>query len=295
MTKADNLEQGKLSSEDAIEQFVAKVGERVRAARKQKAISRRVLSEQSGVSQRYLAQLESGSGNISIALLYQIAEALGHSPSWFLGEENPWNSDIHQLVQYYKLASSGQKRRAFQELEPSFGLSNKGRRICLIGLRGAGKSTLGKLMADELSLEFIELNTLIEEQSGIPVGEVMALYGEEGYRQLERQALDTICETKTAVVLAVSGGIVSEGETYNQLLRTFHTIWIKASPVEHMERVREQGDVRPMAGNPKAMDELKSILTNRENLYSQADFMIDTSHRSIEESKANLLQIINQF
>jgi XRE family aerobic/anaerobic benzoate catabolism transcriptional regulator len=160
-------------------------------------------------------------------------------------------------------------------------------------LRGAGKSTLGKLIADELSLEFVELNNLIEEQSGMPVGEVMALYGEEGYRQLEKQALDTICKTKTAVVLAVSGGIVSEIETYNQLLRTFHTIWIKASPEEHMERVREQGDVRPMAGNPKAMDELRSILTKREKLYSQADFKIDTSFQSIEESKVNLLNIIS--
>ncbi len=211
----------KPSPELAIAEFVARVGERVWVARKQQAISRRVLSEKSGVSQRYLAQLESGNGNISIALLYQVAEAFEYSPSWFLGEKNPWNSEIHQLVQYFKEANSDQRRRAFQEIEPSFGVVNKGRRICLIGLRGAGKSTLGKLMADELSLEFVELNTLIEEHSGMPVGEVMALYGEEGYRQLERQALDTISNAKTSVVLAASGGIVSEDETYDQLLRTF--------------------------------------------------------------------------
>ena len=164
----------------------------------------------------------------------------------------------------------------------------------MIGLRGAGKSTLGKILADELSFDFVELNRVIEDQSGLAVGEVMALYGEQGYRQLERKALDSVLENKSPVVLAVSGGIVAEPETFNKLLRSFHTIWIKASPEEHMERVREQGDIRPMSGNPKAMDELKSILTSRENLYSRADFMIDTTHRSIDESKADLMEFINR-
>jgi len=169
---------------------------------------------------------------------------------------------------------------------------NKGRRICLIGLRGAGKSTLGGLLADELSVDFIELNRMIETQSGMPVAEVMALYGQEGYRQLERRALNTVFETKDSVVLAVGGGIVSEQVTYKHLLRTFHTIWLKASPEEHMERVRDQGDVRPMAGNPKAMEELRSILTSRESLYARADSMIDTSNKTIEESKTDLTEAI---
>ncbi len=287
-----SLDQINTGDDDRALAFVAKVGERVRHARRQKAISRRVLSEQSGVSQRYLAQLESGSGNISVALLFRVATALGHTPDWFLGEDDPWDSDIHQFTHLFRRADDAQKKRALEELQPRVGSANKGRRVCLIGLRGAGKSTLGRFLAAEKKIDFLELNRVIEEHCGMPVGEVMALYGQEGYRRLERQALDTIFEERDNLVLAVGGGIVSEPETYSQLLRTFHTIWLKASPEEHMERVRQQGDNRPMAGNPKAMDELRSILTSREELYSRADRMVDTSNRSLDQSKEELVETI---
>jgi XRE family aerobic/anaerobic benzoate catabolism transcriptional regulator len=220
-------------------------------------MSRRELSELSGVSQRYLAQLESGAGNISIALLYQVAAALGQPAASFLAE--------HPAA-----------------------ISPKAQRICLIGLRGAGKSTLGGMLAQSLNRSFLELNTLIEEQSGIAVGEVIDLYGQEGYREFERRALETVIDEMPAVVLAVGGGIVSEAETYGRLLTSFHTIWLKASPEEHMDRVRQQGDDRPMAGNPKAMDQLRAMLASREYLYARADAMVDTSGNSIHQSLADL-------
>lgn len=275
--------------------FVAKVGERVRRARQQKAISRRVLSELSGVSQRYLAQLESGTGNISVALLFKVAAALGLQPDWLLGEEDPWTSDIREFTELFRNAGPEQRSKALEVLRPGNDLGNRARRICLIGLRGAGKSSLGRLLSEQLGIEFIELNNLIEQQSGMAVGEVMALYGQEGYRRLERQAVEAVAEDRDAVVLAVGGGIVSDPETFAYLLRSFHTVWLKTSPEEHMQRVRQQGDERPMAGNPKAMEELKSILTSRASLYSRADRMVDTSGRSIDQSLRDLMQAVEGF
>jgi XRE family aerobic/anaerobic benzoate catabolism transcriptional regulator len=142
---------------------------------------------------------------------------------------------------------------------------------------------------------FVELHREIEEQSGMPVGEVMALYGLEGYRRLERQALERVVATHDCLVLAVAGGIVSEPETFGFLLRNFHTIWLKATPDEHMSRVRAQGDERPMAGNPKAMEELKSILTSREGLYAKAEAMVNTSGKTVEKSLIDVVKAVRQL
>ena len=168
-------------------------------------------------------------------------------------------------------------------------------RISLIGLRGAGKSTLGRKLGAALSLPFAELNRDIEEQSGMPVADVIALYGQEGYRRLERQALERVVATSDAVVLAVAGGIVSEPETFAFLLRHFHTIWLKAPPETHMRRVAEQGDTRPMAGNSKAMEELKSILTSREALYARAEGMIDTEGKTPDQSAWELVDEVKRL
>jgi len=273
--------------------FVALVGERVRKARERRGISRRVLSELSQVSLRYLAQLEGGSGNISIALLWRVSEALDHRIEWLVGAEDPWTSEIIQCSELFRRATKEQRRRVMRILDPGVRLREK--RLCLIGLRGAGKSTLGKALSKEFSLPFIELNREIEEISGMPANEVMALYGQEGYRRLERQALERIVATSDATVLAVAVGIVAEPETFAYLLRHFHTIWIKARPEEHMERVRNQGDLRPMSGNPKAMEELHSILRSREELYSKAEATVDTSGRSVEESKRDLLATVRKL
>lgn len=274
------------------EEFIRVVGERVRVARARKAVSRKALSEASGVSLRYLAQLEGGEGNISISLLRRISKALDHRIEWLVGDDDPWTSDAVRVASQFRAASSEQRRRVLSILDPENSDMQRGQRIALIGLRGAGKSTLGRLAAEALDVPFVELNAEIEQNSGMPVNEVLAMYGQEGYRRLERHALEQLAASPNPIILAVAGGIVSEPDTYNILLRNFHTIWLKAKPQEHMGRVRKQGDLRPMAGNPAAMDELRSILTSRESLYSRAETQIDTSEKTVDQSLADVISVI---
>jgi XRE family aerobic/anaerobic benzoate catabolism transcriptional regulator len=274
---------------------MALVGGRVRNARERRGISRRALAERSQVSLRHLAQLEGGTGNISMALLWRISEALDHRIEWLMGADDPWTSEVVRSSELFRSATQKQRRQVMRILDPDDPTRLRSKRLCMIGLRGAGKSTLGKLLSAELSLPFVELNEEIEEISGFPANEVMALYGQEGYRRLERQAVERIVATCEAVVLAVAGGIVAEPETFSYLLRHFHTIWIKARPEEHMERVRAQGDLRPMNGNPQAMEELRSILTSREELYSRAEATVDTSGQSCEQSKWDLVAAVREL
>lgn len=281
--------------EGMIDRLMKQVGERVRQARELKGIPRRALSDKSGVSPRYLAQLESGEGNISIGLLMRVATALDFRIEWLVGPEDPWTSDSLRLFELYQNANPDVRAKVQDLLNPSPANNQRAQRICLVGLRGAGKSTLGKRVGTQLGMPFLELNGEIEDQSGMPVNEVLALYGQEGYRKLEAQALDRIVATHSNLILAVAGGIVAEPETYANLLLNFHTIWVKASPQEHMDRVRAQGDTRPMAGNPEAMEQLKSILTSREILYDKAHAQLDTTGRSIDESLDSLLKIVDRF
>lgn len=280
-------------NDDELHAFVAEIGTRVRKIRHENAISRRVLSEISGVSERYLAQLEAGSGNISVALLFKIAHALGKSPSWFTNVGH-FTGSPEEILDSYQSASPEVQEDVRQILLRSRAPQSKKKKICLIGLRGAGKSTLGQFAAKKLGIEFCELNERIEQQAGMPVSEIMALYGQDGYRKLEKEALNAVAESRTRVVLAVGGGIVSNPATFKKLLSEFYTIWVRATPQEHMDRVRNQGDQRPMAGNPRAMEDLKSILLNRETLYARADEMIDTSGKSLIESKTDILTVIRK-
>ncbi len=277
---------------DTTEAFLRRVGVRVRDARGRKSLSRRVVSERSGVSQRYLAQLEGGEGNISIVLLRRVAQALDVPIEWLVCEEDPWSSETLPMVNLYRRASAEQRARVLQILDPEPPNLRRASRVTLIGLRGAGKSTLGRLAADALSIPFLELNEEIEQASGMPIGEVMALYGTEGYRRLEQQAVERVAATHDQVILAVAGGIVSEPTTFDFLLRHFHAVWLRAQPEEHMARVRGQGDERPMAGNPSAMEELKGILTSREALYARAEAQVNTSGRTLEESLQEVVQIV---
>ncbi len=271
-------------NEATIARLLVSVGERVRAARTRTGLSRRALAEKSGVSQRYLAQLESGQGNISIALLLRIAHALDFRIEWLVAEEDPWTSEIVMITSLLRSATREQRERVLQILDPENPSLRRANRIAFIGLRGAGKSTLGRLAAAQLKLPFLELNQDIEQASGMPVNELIALYGQEGYRHLERQSLERVVATYDTVILAVAGGIVSHPETFNYLLRNFHTIWLKAEPEEHMARVRGQGDERPMAGNPDAMAELRNILKSREALYARAETYVNTSQATLEQS-----------
>ena len=289
--------RGEARSEDrtdaAVERLIRQVGERVRKARELKNIPRRVLSERSGVSPRYLAQLEAGEGNISIGLLQRIAVALDHRIEWLVGEEDPWTSDALRVADLFRSASAEARASVLAALAPESPRERRAHRICLVGLRGAGKSTLGERAGTALGLPFVELNREIEAQSGMPAGEVMALYGMEGYRKLEAEALARVIARHDALVLAVAGGIVGEPETYKTLLDHFHTVWVRTSPEEHMSRVRAQGDERPMAGNPEAMRQLRTILRSREALYARASAELDTSGKTVDTSLEELLSLID--
>lgn len=274
--------------------FLKTVGDRVRNARARMGISRRVLSETSGVSQRYLAQLESGQGNISIGLLLKIADALDFGIEWLVSEEDPWSSETARAFYLLRSATKDQREQVFNILEPGQPNQSRANRIALIGLRGAGKSTLGPSAATALDIPFLELNDEVEQTGGMPVIEIIALYGQEGYRLLEHQAVERVVATHDSLILAVAGGIVSQPETFNYLLRHYHTVWLKAEPEDHMQRVRAQGDERPMAGSVDAMKELRSILTSREMLYSRADSRVNTSRATANESLSELLQVINE-
>ena len=274
--------------------LLARVGERVRKARERKGVPRRVLADLSGVSQRYLAQIEAGEGNISIALLLRVAIALVCRIEQLTEEDDPWTSDAERVADLYRRADAKVRARVLAELNPARPETKKADRIALIGLRGAGKSTLGALLGPALGLPFLELNRDIEDEAGISVADVIALYGPEGYRRLERQALERLVARHEAAVLAVAGGIVGEPETYRTLLENFHTVWIRARPEEHMDRVRAQGDTRPMAGYPEAMQQLRAILSDREALYQRADAELDTSGAALETSSAALVQLVKQ-
>lgn len=297
MTDSDLLDPKDENSvggiEDRISTLLATVGQRVRKMRGKIGLSRRMLSEHSGVSQRYLAQLETGQGNISLALLMRIADALDTRVDVLVREAETPSSRPRDLWSRVANASATQQAQILALLDPDGSLLRKGRRIALIGLRGAGKSTLGELAAHKLGVRFLELNTEIESASGIAVEEVIALYGQEGYRHLELQALERVAATHDELVLAVAGGIVSQPETYQYLLNNYHTIWLKAAPEEHMDRVRAQGDERPMAGNPDAMSELRRILEDRETLYGRASMRLDTSSSSLDDTLDRLVTLIS--
>lgn len=236
--KISSNDRDDLCEDDVTSSFLKLVGDRVRDARSRKNISRKTLSEISGVSQRYLAQLETGTGNISIILLRRVAEALDYKIEWLVGEEDPYSSDLLSMFSLFKQATAEQRMKVLEILEPEHPDLQRSRRVAFIGLRGAGKSTLGRLTAEKTSLPFLELNEEIEQASGMPVNEVIALYGQEGYRRLEKQSIERIVATHDSIILAVAGGIVSEPDTFNYLLRHYHTIWLKADPSDHMTRVR---------------------------------------------------------
>lgn len=268
-----------------------RVGQRVHSARRDKGIPRRILSERSGVSQRYLAQLEAGEGNISISLLERVAAALGRDMAWFLHDAET-SPEAQRIAALFQSADQAVQSQVLRLLGPASPGPERAGRICLVGLRGAGKSTLGRAAGAALDLPFIELNQAIEERCGVPVGEVLALYGQDGYRAQEAQALQEVIDGNERMILEVAGGIVAMPETYDLLLSRCHTIWLRTSPDEHMARVRAQGDYRPMTGNPEAMAQLRAILHDREAAYTRADARLDTSGRTLDQSRRELLELI---
>jgi XRE family transcriptional regulator, aerobic/anaerobic benzoate catabolism transcriptional regulator len=282
MKDAAEIASGPVDSRNPARTFVAELGERVRKARQRKGVTRKRLSELSLVSQRHLAQLESGEGNISIALLHRIAAALDAEVAWLVGGEE---SDIAAL---FRAASAVERARVLEILAAG----GRRQRIALIGLRGAGKSTLGRILAQHLGWPFIELDRRVEEDYGASIPDLIEMAGTATFRRQERSTLERVLAEHEAAVITTAGGIVANPETYALLLRHAHTIWIKAQPQEHMSRVMAQGDFRPMAQNRQAMADLVAILEARRADYARAQAEVDTSGDAVEQSFAKLLRIV---
>jgi XRE family transcriptional regulator, aerobic/anaerobic benzoate catabolism transcriptional regulator len=275
--------------------YLGCLGERVRSERLRRGMTRRILANESGLSERYLAQLETGKGNISIDLLRRIAIALNLPLARLVGDEPEEPDALRLAIEALRRLAPQDLPEARAMLDARFGLSDRGerrRRIALIGLRGAGKSTLGRRLARHLAVPFVELDAEIERECGLSLSEIFALHGQSAYRRSERRALDGALAHHSAFVLAAGGGIVAEPPTYERLLACCHTVWLTASPDEHMSRVIEQGDLRPMADNREAMADLRRILAVRGPLYARADATVDTAGRSIEASFQGLLEAL---
>jgi XRE family aerobic/anaerobic benzoate catabolism transcriptional regulator len=269
--------------------FLAALGRRVRQLREQRGMARKVLSRQSSISERYIAQLEAGEGNISIVLLRRVVAALGVPLTELLDEQDA--PVEHRLIRsFLEQLPARRLEEVVLRLRTELGAEEAARsgRIALIGLRGAGKSTLGRMLAASAKLPFVELDEEIEREAGLSLSEVFLLYGQAGYRRLERRSLQRIVDSGQRCIVSVGGGIVSETNTYKLLLSKCFTVWLRATPEEHMARVVAQGDARPMAGNDEAMDDLRHILAAREPLYSRADAIVDTSGQTAEASLALL-------
>jgi XRE family aerobic/anaerobic benzoate catabolism transcriptional regulator len=293
MTQDSEAEPAETGQSDAETGFLEQLGQRVRTMRALRGMSRKVLAKVSGISERYIAQLESGKGNVSIVLLRRVANAMGApledlipggepSPDWAVIRDLLRKASASQITQAKEILAGGASaplRRAFSG-------------IALIGLRGAGKSTLGKRLADRIGWGFVELNKEIERQNGLEVAEIINLYGQEGFRRMEQAALVQLLARKERMVLATGGGIVSEPVTFDLVLTSFYTIWLRAEPEEHMARVRKQGDLRPMADDRSAMAELRNILLSREPLYARANAVVDTAGLSVDAAAGRLADAV---
>jgi XRE family aerobic/anaerobic benzoate catabolism transcriptional regulator len=280
--------------------FLVRLGDRVRNRRNGRGMTRKELAAVAGVSERHLGNLELGVGNASVLILLQVASALKCSPADFLRDEDrsaEW-SLIRELLENQDEATLRRVREAILPIVDAAGTNAGPRppRIALIGLRGAGKSTLGRMLADDLGVPFVELDEKIESLTGMDTGQIHGMLGQGAYRRYELQALESAVDSAPSdtvngyggVVIAAPGSIVSEPETYGYLLANCCTVWVKASPEEHMARVIAQGDLRPMTGNREAMHDLRRILANREPLYAQADIVVDSAGRTVADTYEEL-------
>ena len=278
-------------------EYLKVLGDRVRETRERRGMTRKILARDSGVSERYLAQLETGQGNISILLLRQIARALD-IPLEALVLDGPEPAvDLVHATEFLRRLPAAELADVRRLLVQHFGgvdVEARRGRIALIGLRGAGKSTLGAMLAERLQLPFLELDRLIEQESGVSLSVIFDLYGQGGFRRLERRCLDQVIERYPRFVLATGGSLVSEPATFERLLTMCFTIWLRATPEEHMQRVIAQGDMRPMADNRESMSDLRRILDVREPLYRKADATINTSGGSVEESLETLAHAVRE-
>lgn len=275
--------------------YLRRLGERVRTLRNQRGMTRKALAQHAEISERYLAQLEAGLGNGSIVLLRRITRALGLPVTQLVQEGAEPALEFVLLAQFLERLAPPALTEARELLLKHFSARSadtRGQRIALIGLRGGGKSTIGRLLAERLEMPFIELDREIERRSGATLSEIFDMFGQETFRRAEREAFDEVLRAHPRFVIATSGSIVTEPGTLELLLASCFTIWIRAEPREHMERVMAQGDMRPMAGSARAMEDLLSILRSREPLYAKADVALSTTGKSPQQNLTELLRII---
>jgi XRE family aerobic/anaerobic benzoate catabolism transcriptional regulator len=275
--------------------FLAAIGSEVRRSRAKRGMTRRQLAQASQTSERYLAQIESGVGNPSVSVLRAIAQALDLPCAALLPEAGARTAALGAILDLLAQVPEGELPALANDIETRLarpGSADRARRFALVGLRGAGKSTLGRMLAQHLGWPFIELDRLVEEDYGASIPDLIEMAGTATFRRHERSALDRIITANESAIITTAGGIVANPETYALLLRRTHTIWIKARPEDHMSRVMAQGDFRPMAQNRAAMADLVAILEARRADYSRTEAEVDTSGEAIEQSFAKLLQAV---
>jgi len=276
--------------------FAAAIGAIVRLSRAKRGMTRRQLAEQSGTSERYLAQIEGGQGNPSVIVLKAIAEALDVSIVDLLPRTDGRSETLERIVDVLQRMPQSELPAIADLIEGRAApLADRACRIALVGLRGAGKSTLGERLAEAMGAPFIELNRMVEREYGASIPDLIEIAGITTFRRYERACLERVIGNHEAAVIAAAGGIVANPDTYALLLRRTHTVWLKAKPDEHMRRVMAQGDFRPMARNREAMADLVAILEARRDDYARAEAVLDTSGNTVDESFAKLQKIATRY
>lgn len=288
MNEENPVAESSAAKEEDKNPLLVALGERLRTLRARRGLTRKAVALAADVSERYLANLEYGTGNASLLILDQVARAIHCSMAELIGDVSTSSPEWLLIREQLEGRSEADLRRARIAIGQALGtggdLQAKSKRVALIGLRGAGKSTLGKMLADDLDMPFIELSREIEKVAGCSIREIHDLYGTNAYRRYERRALEEAIQIYPEMVLATPGGLVSDPATLNLLLAHCTTVWLQADPEEHMGRVAAQGDLRPMAASAEAMEDLKRILAGRAAFYSKADLSVDTSGQTLEHS-----------
>ena len=290
--------QGPQGDTASVVAFLAAIGREVRRQRAKRGMTRRQLAQASLTSERYLAQIESGAGNPSVSVLRAIAQALDLPAAALLPDTVGRGAALGGLIDLLAQVPEGEWPALTKMIEARVAVpasADRARRVALVGLRGAGKSTLGRMLAQHLGWRFIELDRRVEEDYGASIPDLIEMAGTATFRRHERGALERVIAEHEAAVITTAGGIVANPETYALLLRRTHTVWIKARPEEHMSRVMAQGDFRPMAQNRAAMADLVAILEARRADYARAEAEVDTSGASAEQSFAALLRVVTPW
>jgi XRE family transcriptional regulator, aerobic/anaerobic benzoate catabolism transcriptional regulator len=292
------LPNGEVALDEEKNPFLVTLGERVRSLRARRGMTRKAVAQAAQVSERHLANLEYGIGNASILVLLQIAGALQCSLAELIGDVTTSSPEwllIRELLEHRDEATLRRVRVAVGEMLGTGGANAaRSSRVALIGLRGAGKSTLGQMLADDLDFPFVELSREIEKFAGCSIAEIQALYGTNAYRRYERRAMEEAIQIYPEAVIATPGGLVSDAATFNLMLSHCTTVWLQADAEDHMKRVTAQGDLRPMAASKEAMEDLRGILAGRAAFYSKAEFRLNTSDQPLEATFQALRTLVRQ-